>query len=35
VVEIAYSDWTTDQVMRHPKFVGLREDKVRREEPKS
>ena len=38
VAEIAYSNWTTDQVMRHPKFVGLREDKapreVRRETPK-
>jgi len=38
VAEIAYSNWTTDQVMRHPKFVGLREDKapreVRREAPK-
>jgi bifunctional non-homologous end joining protein LigD len=37
VAEIAYSNWTTDQVMRHPKFVGLREDKapreVRRETP--
>jgi bifunctional non-homologous end joining protein LigD len=38
VAEVAYSNWTTDQVMRHPKFVGLREDKapreVRREAPK-
>jgi bifunctional non-homologous end joining protein LigD len=38
VAEVAYSNWTTDQVMRHPKFVGLREDRapreVRREAPK-
>ena len=27
VAEIAYSNWTTDNVMRHPKFLGLREDK--------
>jgi bifunctional non-homologous end joining protein LigD len=27
VAEIAYSNWTTDGVMRHPKFLGLREDK--------
>jgi len=37
--EIAYSNWTADQLMRHPKFVGLREDKTpqeaRREVPKS
>jgi len=26
VAEIAYSNWTTDGVMRHPKFVALRED---------
>src|SRR6516225_3927263 len=31
VAEIAYSNWTTDRVMRHPKFVGLREDKAPRE----
>jgi bifunctional non-homologous end joining protein LigD len=30
VAEIAYSNWTTDQVMRHPKFLGLREDKLPR-----
>jgi len=28
VAEIAYSNWTTDGVMRHPKFLGLREDKL-------
>jgi bifunctional non-homologous end joining protein LigD len=37
--EIGCSNWTADQVMRHPKFVGLREDKtpqeLRREVPKS
>jgi bifunctional non-homologous end joining protein LigD len=27
VAEIAYGNWTTDGVMRHPKFLGLREDK--------
>ena len=31
VAEIAYSNWTSDQVMRHPKFVALREDKPARE----
>ncbi len=31
VAEIAYSNWTTDGVMRHPKFLGLREDKPARE----
>jgi bifunctional non-homologous end joining protein LigD len=31
VAEVAYSNWTTDQVMRHPKFVGLRKDKAPRE----
>ena len=39
VAEIAYANWTTDGVMRHPKFIALREDKapkeVRREQPKS
>jgi ATP-dependent DNA ligase len=45
VVEIAYLNWTSDQVMRQPKFAGLREDfaglredkaarEVRREAPK-
>jgi bifunctional non-homologous end joining protein LigD len=27
VAEVAFSNWTIDHVMRHPKFVGLREDK--------
>jgi bifunctional non-homologous end joining protein LigD len=31
VAEIAYSNWTSDQVMRHPKFVALREDKPARD----
>ena len=31
VAEIAYSNWTTDRVLRHPKFMGLREDKTARE----
>ena len=31
VAEIAYSNWTSDQVMRHPKFVALRQDKPARE----
>jgi bifunctional non-homologous end joining protein LigD len=31
VAEIAYSNWTSDQVLRHPKFVALREDRPPRE----
>ena len=31
VAEIAYSNWTSDRVMRHPKYVALREDKPARE----
>jgi bifunctional non-homologous end joining protein LigD len=31
VAEIAYSNWTTDGVMRHPKFVALRGDKPAKE----
>jgi bifunctional non-homologous end joining protein LigD len=31
VAEIAYGNWTTDRVMRHPKFLGLREDKPARQ----
>jgi bifunctional non-homologous end joining protein LigD len=27
VAEIAFSDWTTDGRLRHPRFKGLREDK--------
>jgi bifunctional non-homologous end joining protein LigD len=30
VAEIAYSNWTTDGVMRHPKFLGPREGKEAR-----
>jgi hypothetical protein len=30
VTEVAYSNWTIGQVMRHPKFVGLPEDKPAR-----
>jgi len=37
VVEVAFTEWTGAGVLRHPSFVGLREDKspreVRREEP--
>jgi bifunctional non-homologous end joining protein LigD len=31
VAEVAYSNWTSDHVMRHPKFVALREDKPARD----
>jgi bifunctional non-homologous end joining protein LigD len=31
VAEIAYGNWTTDGVMRHPEFLGLREEKPARE----
>ena len=37
VVEVTFTEWTKDGVLRHPALVGLREDKapreVRREEP--
>lgn len=37
VVEVAFTEWTNDGRLRHPSFVGLREDKpakqVRRERP--
>ncbi|HJU03893.1 MAG TPA: DNA ligase D [Nitrospiraceae bacterium] len=37
VVEIAFSEWTADGVLRHPSFQGIREDKrpqeVHRERP--
>ena len=37
VVEVAFTEWTDDGRLRHPSFVGLREDKpakqVRRERP--
>ena len=36
VAQIAYTEWTSDGRLRHPAFLGLREDKaakeVRREE---
>ncbi|MGH7232711.1 MAG: DNA ligase D, partial [Nitrospiraceae bacterium] len=39
VVEIAFSEWTTDGLLRHPSFQGVREDKkpreVYRERPQS
>jgi bifunctional non-homologous end joining protein LigD len=39
VVEIGFTEWTTDGALRHPTFLGLREDKpsedVVREEPAS
>jgi bifunctional non-homologous end joining protein LigD len=31
IAEIAYGNWTTDGLMRHPKFLALREDKPARE----
>ena len=31
VAEIAYGNWTTEGVMRHPKFIALREDNPARE----
>jgi bifunctional non-homologous end joining protein LigD len=37
VGEVEFSEWTNDNVIRHPSFQGLREDKkatdVVREEP--
>jgi len=27
VAEVKFSEWTADERMRHPVFVGLREDK--------
>jgi bifunctional non-homologous end joining protein LigD len=37
VAEIAFTDWTTEGKLRHPSFVGLRDDKdaaeVGRERP--
>jgi bifunctional non-homologous end joining protein LigD len=27
IAEVAYSGWTSDRVLRHPRFEGLREDK--------
>lgn len=38
VVEVAFTEWTADGLLRHPVFEGIREDKpaneVHREEPK-
>ena len=35
VVEVAFVEWTRDGLLRHPRFIGLRDDKaagdVRRE----
>jgi bifunctional non-homologous end joining protein LigD len=35
VVEVAFVEWTRDSLLRHPKFIGVRDDKpprgVRRE----
>lgn len=37
VVEVAFTEWTNDGVLRHPSFLGVREDKdprdVHREQP--
>src|SRR5688572_22427021 len=37
VAEVSFTEWTSDGILRHPSFEGLREDKspreVRREEP--
>ncbi|WP_450178631.1 ATP dependent DNA ligase [Streptomyces buecherae] len=37
VAEVAFTEWTRDGMLRHPRFLGLREDKdpreVVREEP--
>ncbi|HET6834626.1 MAG TPA: hypothetical protein VFH30_12205, partial [Acidimicrobiales bacterium] len=37
VAEVAFTEWTTDGRLRHPRFVGLRDDKrprdVAREAP--
>ena len=31
VVEVRFSDWTTDGLLRHPAFIGLRDDKDARD----
>jgi bifunctional non-homologous end joining protein LigD len=31
VAEVRYSEWTGDGSLRHPAFLGLREDKAARE----
>jgi bifunctional non-homologous end joining protein LigD len=37
VVQVGFAEWTSDGVLRHPRFLGLRDDKhpleVRREDP--
>jgi bifunctional non-homologous end joining protein LigD len=30
VVEVAFVEWTRDGLLRHPKFVGMRDDKSAR-----
>ena len=36
VVEVSFVEWTRDGLLRHPEFIGVREDKsppaIRREE---
>jgi bifunctional non-homologous end joining protein LigD len=27
VVEVAFSEWTADAKLRHPRFMGIRRDK--------
>lgn len=38
VAEIGFTEWTTDGKLRHPRYIGLRQDKparkVHRERPK-
>jgi bifunctional non-homologous end joining protein LigD len=29
VVEVRFAEWTPDRLVRHPSFLGLREDKKR------
>jgi bifunctional non-homologous end joining protein LigD len=31
VAEVRYTEWTSDDSLRHPTFLGLREDKTARE----
>jgi len=31
VVEVAFVEWTRDGLLRHPKFVGVRDDKAARD----
>jgi bifunctional non-homologous end joining protein LigD len=30
VVQVAFVEWTRDGLLRHPRFIGLREDKAAR-----